>query len=130
MLILSRVCADFHDSHGHLLFSVTPATRNTFINAPDTIREDPLFDLLCTDGSLEAGITQAQQRQMENDPDAGHDASGKLIPPEVYTEQAEAQSDSGTEPAVNPNPAASGNDAPVASGSGKSTRNKKAEPAG
>ena len=50
MLILSRVCADFHDSHGHLLFSVTPATRNTFINAPDAIREDPLFDLLCTDG--------------------------------------------------------------------------------
>ena len=102
MLILSRVCADFHDSHGHLLFSVTPATRNTFINAPDTIREDPLFDLLCTDGSLEAGITQAQQRQMENDPDAGHDASGKLIPPETSEPETPA----------------------------KPSKNKKAEPAG
>jgi len=102
MLILSRVCADFHDSHGHLLFSVTPATRNTFINAPDAIREDPLFDLLCTDGSLEAGITQAQQRQMENDPDAGHDASGKLIPPETSEPETPA----------------------------KPSKNKKAEPAG
>ena len=132
MLILSRVCVDFHDAHGQIVHSVTPANRNTFHNAPEAIQEDPIFDLLCRDGSLEAGITQARQRQMENDPTAGHDASGKLIPPEVQSEieaVSEPEKPSDTAEAagtVSAAPAAS----TTVSGSGKTARGKKADPAG
>ena len=54
MLILSRVCADFHDARGNLLFSIRPPQRLTFVEAPDAIREDPLFQMLVNEGSLEA----------------------------------------------------------------------------
>ena len=119
MLILSRVCADFHDAHGNIVFSVTRDTRNTFVHAPEAIQEDPLFDLLIKDGSLEAGITQARQKQMENDPNAGHEATGKLIPPEP------AAIDAGTATSTD-----TGEVAATPAASGKNTRNKKADPAG
>ena len=124
MLILSRVCADFHDAHGNIVYSVTTATRNTFQHAPETIQEDPLFDLLIKEGSLEAGITQARQKQMENDPTAGHDATGKLIPPEMTSEVVETDNASGADAGSTPASVA------TSSGSGKNARNKKAEPAG
>ena len=149
MLILSRVCVDFHDAHGHIVFSVTPATRNTFQHAPDAIQEDPLFGLLCKDGSLEAQITQARQKQMENDPTAGHDATGKLIPPEMSSEVVETDNASGTGAAAafvagaagsaaagsteiksGSGTASAGASGSGATSTGKTTRNKKAEPAG
>ena len=34
MLILSRVCAEFHDRNGETVFAVTPRTRLTFQEAP------------------------------------------------------------------------------------------------
>ena len=77
MLILSRVCAQFHNAQGETLFSVTPVMRNIFTEAPETIREDPLFDLLVADGSMEVAITAARQKMLENDPVKGTDASGK-----------------------------------------------------
>ena len=77
MLILSRVCAAFHNAQGKALFSVTPAMRNIFTEAPETIREDPLFDLLVADGSMEVAVTAARKRLLENDPMKGADASGK-----------------------------------------------------
>ena len=127
MLILSRVCADFHDAHGNIVFSVTRDTRNSFVHAPEAIQEDPLFDLLCKDGSLEAGITQARQKQMENDPNAGHDATGKLIPPEP----AASDTDSGTaDVAAALTGTSEAAASPTASSSGKSTRSKKADQAG
>ena len=136
MLILSRVCADFHDAHGNIVFSVNRDTRNSFVHAPEFIQEDPLFDLLIKDGSLEAGITQARQKQMENDPNAGHDATGKLIPPDP----AASDADSGATDAAAAIPAASSGmseaaaapaaQATASSGSGKSTRSTKADPAG
>ena len=79
MLILSRVCAEFRNAKGEKIFAVTPATRQTFQEAPDAIREDPLFDMLIADGSMEAGVTEARKRNLETDPDAGHDASGKAV---------------------------------------------------
>ena len=54
MMILSRVCAQFHNAKGETVFTVTPALRNLFTEAPEEIREDPLFRLLIRDGSLEA----------------------------------------------------------------------------
>ena len=80
MLILSRVCAEFHNAKGEKLFTVTPAARNIFVEAPDAIREDPLFRLLINDGSLEAAVPEARKRILENDPAADHDATGKAIP--------------------------------------------------
>lgn len=77
MLILSRVCADFHDRSGRRLFAVTPANRLTFVDAPDSIREDPLFDLLIREGSLEANLTPAERANVESDPLKDADASGR-----------------------------------------------------
>ena len=77
MLILSRVCATFHNAKGETVFAVTPVMRNIFTEAPEAIREDPLFDLLVADGSLEVAVTAARKKLLENDPMKGTDASGK-----------------------------------------------------
>ena len=96
MLILSRVCAEFHDAHGNPLFSVTPVTRNIFVEAPDAIRGDPLFRMLVNDGSLEAAVSGNRKKVLENDPSADTDASGKSVPtgtePEIQSgEKAETK---------------------------------------
>ncbi len=81
MLILSRVCAEFHNAKGEVVFAVTPATRNLFVEAPDSIREDILFRLLINDGSLEAAVPEARRKMLEQEPTAGTDASGKAVKP-------------------------------------------------
>ncbi len=81
MLIMSRVCADFYDKRRNLIFSITPATRLTFLEAPAAIQEDPLFKLLIAEGSLEANLTPAVRKELELDPLQGVDASGKKIQP-------------------------------------------------
>lgn len=91
MMILSRVCAEFHDPEGNVLFAVTPSTRNTFVTAPETIRQDPLFRMLVSDGSLEAAVTEERKRILEQDPAAGHDASGKTIPAAPADEPEESE---------------------------------------
>ena len=101
MLILSRVCAQVHNRNGEKIFAVTPLTRNTFVEAPEAIREDPLFGMMVNDGSMEAGITDAKKRTLENDPAAGHDATGKAIRPEK------------AEPAGKPDKAAKADKAPA-----------------
>ncbi len=82
MMILSRVCAQFHNARGETLLTVTPAMRNIFTDAPETIREDPLFDLLVADGSMEVAVTAGRKKLLENDPMKGADASGRKIPEE------------------------------------------------
>ncbi len=77
MLILSRVCVEFRSLRGIPLFSVTPAMLNTFQEAPDSIREDPIFNLLIEDGSLEAVVPEKKRKELENDPIQDTDASGK-----------------------------------------------------
>ena len=68
MLLLSRVCAEFHDKNGAVLFSVTPLTRLTFQEAPEAIRQDPLFDMLLHDHSIEVAEDTSRRKQLENDP--------------------------------------------------------------
>ena len=77
MLILSRVCAEFRDRSGTVIYRVTPETRLTFREAPEAIRQDPLFELLIREGSLEASMTPVQQKQLENAPLEGADAAGR-----------------------------------------------------
>ncbi len=77
MLILSRVCVDFKDRRGNVIFSVTPRNRLTFVNAPEAIQEDAIFSLLIAEGSLEVAVPAKRKRELEGEPMAGADASGK-----------------------------------------------------
>ncbi len=69
MLLLSRVCAEFHDHTGAAVFTVTPQTRLTFQEAPESIREDPLFRMLLEDRSIEVSDNGPRQKELENDPE-------------------------------------------------------------
>ena len=80
MKLVSRVCAEFHDSRGSVIYRIGPADRLRYItNAPDAIREDLLFRMLVNDGSIEVIESAAQQKAAEQDPTAGTDASGKKL---------------------------------------------------
>ena len=81
MLILSRVCADFHNARGELIHRISAANRLTFHEAPEAIREDPLFRMLVDEGSLEASVTPVQKKQLEADPGEGADAAGRKRAP-------------------------------------------------
>ena len=80
MLILSRVCAEFRDHTGAVVHRVTPETRLTFREAPEAIREDPLFRLLVSEGALEATVTPLLQKELEAAPLRGADAAGRKEP--------------------------------------------------
>ena len=69
MLLLSRVCAEFRDRAGAVLFTVTPQMRLTFQEAPESICQDPLFDMLLRDHSIEVAEEPARRKQLENDPE-------------------------------------------------------------
>ena len=77
MLLVPHVCAEFYDRARQKIFAIEPYMLNSFTEAPEAIRQDPLFDLLLADGSLEAAETVAQQKQLEADPTAGITAEGK-----------------------------------------------------
>ena len=88
MLVLSRVCAEFRDHTGAVVHRVTPETRLTFQEAPESIKEDPLFRMLINDGSLEATESAAKRKQLEADPLEGTDAAGrKKRETPVHTQQ-------------------------------------------
>ena len=81
MLILSRVCAEFRNKTGRVIFRVTPRNLLSFLEAPEEIREDPLFRMLQNDGSLEAVHSVRQERELANDPTEGMTAEGKKPSP-------------------------------------------------
>ena len=112
MLIVSHVCAEFHDAKGEILFAVTPAIRNTFIEAPESIRQDPLFHLLVAEGSLEAAFTKERKTALEHNPESGLDGTGKLMYP------AE----------IKPEPASEADPAQKSAKSGKASKSAKADP--
>ena len=68
MLILSRVCAEFHDPAGQTIFTVRRQDLFSFLEAPETIQGDPLFQLMLNDGSLEAVRSVEQLRELEANP--------------------------------------------------------------
>ena len=77
MTILSHVCVDFYDKQQNLIFSVSPNLLNCILTAPDEIQQDPIFDMLLADHSLEAVQTIDQKKWLENDPTEGVTAEGK-----------------------------------------------------
>ena len=74
---MCRVCAQFRDKRGNVIFTVNQGLMDKFTEVPDAIREDPLFEMLCADHSIEANLTPVQRKTVENDPMAGMDPSGK-----------------------------------------------------
>ena len=89
MLILSRVCAEFHDNAGTVLFKIGPADRMNFIDAPESIKQDPLYGMLLNDGSLEAPVDKAAQKKLENDPEKAE--SAKAEPAETAGQPAQKE---------------------------------------
>ncbi len=83
MLIIPYVCAEFRDRNGNTLFRITPGMLKGMQEAPDSIKQDLLFDLLVADGSIRTPETAAQRKLLEQDPMTGMAATGK-------TEEAEA----------------------------------------
>ncbi len=77
MTILSHVCVDFYDKQQKLIFSVPPTLLNCILTAPEEIQQDPIFDMLLADHSLEAVQTIDQKKRLENDPTEGVTAEGK-----------------------------------------------------
>lgn len=77
MTILSHVSVDFTDKHHNILFSVPPRLIDCVLTAPDEIQQDPIFDLLLADGSLEAVRSVARKKALENDPAAEVNAEGR-----------------------------------------------------
>ena len=78
MKILSRVCADFHDQKGNVIYRIRPADRLAYKDdAPEAIRDDLLFKMLVDDGSIEVVETVAQKKAIEQDPTAGMTADGR-----------------------------------------------------
>ena len=82
MLILSRVCAEFHDRKGAVIHRITPAMIGLFHDAPDAIRDDLLFKLLVADGSIKTPEDAKKNRNLEQDPMAGATADGREKAPE------------------------------------------------
>ena len=112
MLVLSRVCADFRNHAGQSIFSITPPDLLSFLDAPESIQEDPLFAMLIADGSLEAVHSVSQQRSLESDPAGDTNAEGrKPLPEETVSADAPsgekaAGSSEPAEPAAASHPAA------------------------
>ena len=79
MLILARVCADFYDKNRNLLHRITPRDLNLFQDAPESIRQDPLFQMLVDDGSIKFPEDARTNRALENDPKAGITPDGREI---------------------------------------------------
>ena len=105
MLILSRVCADFHDRNGAVIHRVTPATRLIFHEAPDAIREDPLFAMLANDGSIVFPPKDEKERKrLENEPLLGVDPTGRRIKVDAGAEKSAGKAKTEKKPAAETRP--------------------------
>ena len=99
MLILARVCADFYDRNRNLLHRILPVHLGTFHEAPDSIRQDPLFQMLVDDGSIKYPADAAKDRALEQDPFAGTTPDGREKKPKVMnTPEAETKPKANTKP--------------------------------
>ena len=91
MLIISRVCAEFKNKVWEIVYRVKPGDLGLIREAPEAIREDVLFGLLVSDGSLEAVESVSRRKTLENDPMLGTDAEGKNVGAAAAAEKAEGK---------------------------------------
>ena len=69
MFVVPYVCAEFHDKHGIIIGRIVSADLQKYTELPDSIRQDPLYDMLLGDGSIVLPETKAEVKQLENDPE-------------------------------------------------------------
>ena len=77
LIILSHVAVEFHNIHGETIFSVSKEQRKILMEAPEEIREDPIFEDLVKVGSLIVTENAQERKELEYDPTAGITAEGK-----------------------------------------------------
>ena len=78
MKILSRVCAEFKDKQGNVIYRIGPADRLVYKDdAPEAIKQDLLFGALLAEGSIDVVETAAEKKAAEQDPMAGALADGR-----------------------------------------------------
>jgi len=68
MRLMSKVCAEFHDAFGTILYKISPADLYIYQDVPDIIVQDPLFGMLLHDDSILLANSDDLQRLAENDP--------------------------------------------------------------
>lgn len=71
------VCAVFRNKAGEEVFRVTRDMLGTMIHMPEAVREDMLFNMLVSDGSLKIPESTGEKKRLENDPMTGITAEGK-----------------------------------------------------
>lgn len=69
MMIVAFACAEFHDKSGAVIHTIRPEDLRIVTEAPEAIRQDPLFDMMVRDGSLRVPVTKAEVKKLENDPE-------------------------------------------------------------
>ena len=69
MMIVAFACAEFHDKSGAVIHTIRPEDLRIVTEAPEAIRQDPLFDMMVRDGSLRVPETKAELKKLENDPE-------------------------------------------------------------
>ena len=92
MTILSRVSAAFRDPKtGQTIYTITGDDLLAIREAPEAIRQDPLFQLLLEDGSIDIVTRESQKKALESEPTAGTDASGKKLTKSTTKKTAKAE---------------------------------------
>ena len=99
MLILARVCADFYDKKRNLIHRITQRDLGVFRDVPESIQQDPLFQMLVDDGSIKFPADAAKDKALEQDPFASTTPDGREIRPKVETKpEAETKLKAETKP--------------------------------
>ena len=99
MLILARVCADFYDKKRNLIHRITQRDLGLFRDVPESIQQDPLFQMLVDDGSIKYPADAAKDRALEQDPFAGTMPDGREKKPKVMnTPEAETKPKANNKP--------------------------------
>ena len=83
MLILARVCADFYDKKRNLIHRITQRDLGLFRDVPESIQQDPLFQMLVDDGSIKFPADATKDKALEQDPFAGTTPDGREKKPKV-----------------------------------------------
>ena len=67
MEITSKVCAEFRDREGTVIFRIDEEMRRGIIHdVPETVKEDRLFQMLVKDGSID--VFGSEKKAPENQP--------------------------------------------------------------
>ena len=68
MFLVSRVCAEFRTKTGEVICTIRPSQLLQFIEVPDSIQEDPYFQMLLSDHVIDIPANKAEMLRLEADP--------------------------------------------------------------